>query len=110
MVRGWLHLGKENLGGAADEIAALRGEASLAAGHLIPDAAEGVVGEELDDVAGSEELIADGEFSGVARGGRLLAHLLALCGRVEVLIHPPDGLVLTPKRFHVTCIKQFQQL
>ena len=69
---------QEDLGGAADEVAALVGEAGLAFGHLIPDAAEGVVGEELDDVARGKELVAHGELAGVARSGGGVAHGFAL--------------------------------
>jgi hypothetical protein len=33
--------------------------------HLVPDPAEGVVGEELHDVPGSEELVAHGKLAAV---------------------------------------------
>ncbi|MDB4662843.1 hypothetical protein OAE61_04350 [Verrucomicrobiales bacterium] len=106
---GGFALGKEDLAGAADEVAALVSEAGLAAAHLIPDAAEGVVGEELDDVAGGEELVADGEFAGVARGGGLLAHLFALLGVVVILVDPANGLVLLPESLEITGPKKLEQ-
>ena len=96
-VGGVFAFAEEDLGGAADEVAALLGEAGLAFGHLIPDAAEGVVGEELDDVARGEELVAHGELAGVARGGGGVAHGFALFLAVPVLVDPADGLVLGPE-------------
>ena len=65
--------------------------------HLIPDAAEGVVGEELDDIAGGEELVADGELPAVAGSGGFVAHGLPLGLIVVVLVNPADGFVLGPE-------------
>ena len=47
-----------------------RGRELVTLSHLVPDAAERVVGEELDHVARGEELVADGQLAAVARGLR----------------------------------------
>ena len=78
-------------------LAAARKRAVFAV-HLEPDAPERVVGEKLDNVAGREELVADGELAAIARRLALLAHLRALVAAVEELVHPADGLVLAPHR------------
>ena len=109
-VGGVFAFAQEDLGGAADEVTALVGEAGLAFGHLIPDAAEGVVGEELDDVARGEELVAHGELAGVARGGGGVAHGFALFLAVPVLVDPADGLVLGPDAFHRFLVEEIQEL
>ena len=103
-VGGFLAFAEEDLGGAADEVAALVGEAGLAFGHFIPDAAEGVVGEELDDVARGEELVAHGELARVAWCSRGVAHGFALFLAVPVLVDPAYGLVLGPERGDVRVV------
>ena len=87
---------RELLVGLADQVLAPLGERGLRAAHLVPDAAERVVGEELDDVARREELVAHGQLAAVARRLALLAHLPALVLAVEELVDPADGLVLAP--------------
>ena len=57
---------QENLGWATDHVPALVLELRVALPHLVPDAAQRVVGEEFDHVAGREELVAKGQFVGVA--------------------------------------------
>lgn len=79
------------------QVAALLLQTCVPPTHFIPDAAEGVVGEELDDVARGEELVAHGELAGVARGGGGVAHGFALLLAVPVLVDPADGLVLGPE-------------
>ena len=101
---------EEDLGGAADEVAALLGEAGLAFGHLIPDAAEGVIGEELDDVARGKELVAHGELAGVARSGGGVAHGFALFFAVPVLVDPADGLVLGPDVGQIRVVDFLQKI
>ena len=88
---------KENFGGPADEVAALPLESGVPLRHLVPDAAEGVVGEKLDDIARREELVSYGQFATVARRGGFLAHLLAFFLAIEVLIEPADSLVFDPQ-------------
>src|SRR5688500_2973145 len=68
----------------------------VAASHLVPDAAERVVDQELDHIAWREELIANGEFTTVPRRLTFVAHLLALVSAVEELVHPADRFVLAP--------------
>ena len=89
---------QKDLRGPADEVAAPLRRAGLALRHLVPDAAQRVVGEELDDVARREELVADGQLAAVARRGGFLAHLLPLGVVVEVLVDPANRLVLAPER------------
>ena len=101
---------QENLGGTADQVAALLLEPGLALGHLIPDTAEGVVGEELDDVARGEELVADGQLAAVARRGGFLAHLLPLGGVVVILVDPADGFVLGPEGIEVGGVEEVEQV
>ena len=75
---------QKDLVGPADEVAAVVLEPGLALRHLIPEAAEGVVGEELDDVAWGEELVADGQLAAVARRRRFVAHLPTFFRRIVV--------------------------
>jgi hypothetical protein len=86
----------EGLAGLADQVLAPLGEGGVGVAHLVPDAPEGVVGEELDNVARREELVAHGQLAAVARRLALLAHRLALGLAVEELVDPADGLVLLP--------------
>src|SRR3982750_1374074 len=60
--------------------------------HLEPRPPERVVHEELDDIAGREELVADGQLATVARCLALIAHPLSLFAGIEELIDPTDGL------------------
>ena len=94
--RGCLAFGEKNLVRPADKVAALVLQTRLPLRHLIPDAAEGVVGEELDDVARGEKLVTDSQLAAVAWRGGLLAHLLPLLWVIVILIDPPDRLVLSP--------------
>src|SRR5271165_1623162 len=71
-------------------------ELSLRAAHLVPDAPECVVCEELDDISRREELIADSQLSAVARGLTLLAHLATFILPIEKLVDPADRLVFAP--------------
>jgi hypothetical protein len=64
--------------------------------HFVPDAAERVVGEELDNVARGEKLVADSELVTVARRLGLGPHLSPLLVAVEALIDPADGFVFVP--------------
>ena len=71
-------------------------EARLALHHLVPGATQGVVGQELDHVAGREELVAYGELTAVARGVAFSTHFLPLILAIEVLVDPADGFVFGP--------------
>ena len=93
----------------ADEVAALLLELGFAPRHLIPDAAQRVVGEELDDVARREELVADGQLAAVARRGGFLAHLLPLRWIVEILVDPADRLVLAPERLRARVVEEIEK-
>jgi hypothetical protein len=95
--RGGLAIGEEDLGGAADEVATLVLQARLPLSHFVPDAAEGIVREEFDDVARGEELVTDGEFAGIAWRGGFGAHFFAFVGVVVVLVDPADGFVFCPE-------------
>ena len=101
-----LPFGQEDFARTPDHVAALVLELRVALPHLVPDAAQRVVGEELDDVAGREELVAEGQFIGVARGGALLADLIPQFLRREILVHPADGLVLGPDVLEVVAVEQ----
>ena len=81
-----------------NEVLATVGETGFAVGHLDPGAAECVVDEELDDVAGREELVADGELAAVPRCLALIAHPLSFFLAVEELVEPADRLVVVPDR------------
>ena len=95
-VNGWQEARREFLAGLSDHVLALLGEHGRGATHFVPDAAERVVGEELDDVARREELVAHSQLVAVARRLALLAHLAALVLPVEELVDPADGLVFAP--------------
>ncbi|MPN23077.1 hypothetical protein SDC9_170462 [bioreactor metagenome] len=88
---------KEDLVGPTDEIATLFLEGCLALTHLVPDAPQCVVGEELDNVPRREELVADSQLPAVPRSLGGIPHGFAFFGRVEVLVDPSDGLVLGPE-------------
>ena len=45
------------------ETLAVVGESGVSAAHLVPDPAQRVVGQELNDVAGCEELVADRQLA-----------------------------------------------
>ena len=101
---------KEDLLGPPDQIPAALIQSGLAFPHLVPDAPEGVVGEELDHIAGREELVTERELVGVARGLVLLARLIPEFLRGEVLIDPADGLVLGPDTVEVLTIDEGKHL
>src|SRR5438876_194492 len=67
---------QKNLVWATDHIPALGLELCVSFPHLVPNAAQRVVGEEFDNVAGSKELIEKGKFIRVlwqsALGPRLI--------------------------------------
>ena len=94
--RGRLTLGQEDLARATDHVAALVLKRRVPLPHLVPDAAQRVVGQELDHVPGREELIAEGQFVGVAWCLALLAGLIPKFLGREILVDPADGLVLRP--------------
>ena len=98
--------GQENLAGTTDHVAALVLEPRVPLPHLVPDAAQRVVGQELDHVAGREELVAEGQFVGVARGLALLAGLIPQFLGREVLVDPADGLVLRPDALQFLAVDQ----
>ena len=87
---------KKNLGRATDHVPALVLELGVALSHLVPDAAQRVVGEELDHVAGREELVAEGQFVGIAGSVAFLAGLISQFLGREILVDPADGFVLRP--------------
>src|SRR5690606_24949675 len=106
LLRAWGEL----FAGLADHVLARACKARLAVAHLVPDAAEGVVGEELHHVARREELVAHGQLPAVARRLALLAHLSPLVLSVEELVHPADGLVLTPHAGELGRIQDLEEL
>jgi len=73
----------------------LENRVSLA--HLVPDAPQRIVREELHDVARGEELVADRQLPAVPRSLGRIPHGFAFFGRVEILVDPADGLVLGPE-------------
>ena len=85
-------------------------QARLPVGGVEPEAAQGVVDQELDHVARGEELIAHRQFAAGARRLAGLAHRLALFLGVEVLVDPADGFVLAPQRGEVGGVDQVQHL
>ena len=97
MFRGFFAFGQEDFVGTADQVLAFVFEPRLALSHFVPDATEGVVGQELDDVAGREELVADGQFAAVARRLRGVPHRFAFFFGVEVLVDPADRFVFAPE-------------
>ena len=109
LFRGALARLQEDFHRPADEVAALLLERGDALRHLIPDAAERVVGEKLDDVAGSKELIADGQLAAISRGRRFLTHLLPLGRVIVILIDPADRLVFGPEFLQVGVVEQGEQ-
>ena len=96
MGRCLLSFGEEDLRWPTDKVSTLIYKPRLTLPHLIPDAAQGIVGEELDDIAGREELVTNGEISTVAGCLRLGPHLSALFIAVEVLVHPANSFILLP--------------
>src|SRR5581483_3999422 len=100
---------RECLAGLANHILAPLAEVRVRTTHFVPDSTECVVGEELDDVAWREELVADRQLSAVA--GRLaLAHFPALVLAVEELVNPPDRFVLAPYLSEFACVQDFKEL
>jgi hypothetical protein len=81
-----------------DEVLAALGNLGIAVVHLVPDAAEGILGQELNDIAGREKLVADGELSAVAWRRALIAHLLTFFAAIEELVDPANRLILGPNR------------
>src|SRR5882672_2908185 len=65
-------------------------------GHLIPDAPERVVGEELHYIPRRKELVTHGQLAATAWGGRLVAHFLTFGRLIVVLVDPTDGLIFAP--------------
>jgi len=119
VLRNWgcwrlLPLVKKDLVRSAYHITALVAEFRISPSHLVPHAAQRVVGQELDDVAGREELVAKGKFVGVAwrlastslNVSRSISHFL-WC---EILIHPADGLIKFPDARQFGIVQQFKQL
>ena len=100
---------REFLAGLADHVFASLRKRRVRAAHLVPDAAERVVGQELDDVAGREELVADRQFAAVARRLALLAHLPPLVLAVEILVDPADRLVLAPHPLQIVAVERREQ-
>ncbi|MGE0682724.1 MAG: hypothetical protein AB7P69_17705 [Candidatus Binatia bacterium] len=100
---------QKDLAGPTNHIAALVLQLGVAFAHLIPDAAQRVVGKKLDDVAWSKELVAHGQLAAVARRRGLVAHLFPFGGVVVILIDPADGLILNPQRLQVGRVKELQQ-
>ena len=70
---------------------------ALSFGHLVPDSAKRVVGQESDDVLRRKELVAHSHFTAVAWLVAFLAHLATLLQRVIVLEHPAQRLILHPE-------------
>ena len=105
---------REVLAGLAHHVLAALGERRLRVAHLVPDAAERVVGEELDDVARREELVADGKLAAIPGGLRSallwVAHRGAFFLGVEELIDPADGLVLAPDVGKLRAVQDFEEL
>ena len=75
-----------------------------------PQPAQGVVGQEGDDVARGVELVAEGQLVAVARRAGGLAGLIAQFGRGEELVDPADGLVLGPGRLQLRGVEEGQHL
>ena len=61
---------------------------ALSFGHLVPNSAKRVVGQESDDVLRRKELVAHSHLTTVAWLVAFLAHLATLLQRVVVLEHP----------------------
>ena len=99
----------ERLVDRADEVLAGLEQARSLTMHLHPRAAEGVVRQELHDVARREELVADGQLAAVPRRLALVAHLLALVGAVEVLVDPPDRLVVGPDPVQFGAVQRLEK-
>src|SRR5262249_763438 len=78
--------------------------------HFVPNAAKRVVGEKLDNVARSEELIANGQFAAISWRGRLLAHLLSFRRVVVVLVNPADRFILGPEGFEIGRVEELEKL
>ena len=95
--------------GLHQQVLAALAQASLTAGGVEPQPAEGVVDQELHHVAGGEELVAHRQLAAVARRLAGVAHRLALFLGVEVLVDPADGLVFGPQRLDLGVVDQRQQ-
>ena len=95
---------------ATHQIRAAVDEGGLATAHLVPGAAERVVHQEFDHVAGRVELVAEGQLVGVARRRAFLARYVALLlGRV-VLVDPADRLVVLPYGAQLVAVDQRKHL
>ena len=97
---GWWRLHarpQENLIRTSDQVAAVGRERSLTLAHVVPAAAEGVVGQVLHDEPGREVVAPHCNLVRVARNLRLFLDRLLELLRVEVLIDPADRLVGHPE-------------
>src|SRR5262249_13817613 len=97
---------EEDVRSASDEVLERVHEAGLTPAHLVPDASERVVDEELDDVPRREELVAKRELVG---GTRRLAGLAGVVAKLlwdGVLVDPADRLVLAPDGRNVGLVEE----
>ena len=101
---------QKNLVGATDHESALVLELGVPLPHLVPDATQRVVCQELDHVPGREKLVAEGQLIRVAGGLALLASLVPQFLGREVLVDPADRLVLGPDPFQFLAVEQVDHL
>src|SRR5262245_57590827 len=110
VARVFLGAGCELISRLADHVVAPVNEHRLHAAHLVPDATECVVREELDHVTRREELVADGQLAAVAWRLARLAHLPALILAVKELVDPAYGLVLAPHAGELGGVQDVEEL
>ena len=103
-------LGEKDLVRSSNHVTALFAELRASLPHLVPGAAQRIIGEELNDISGREELVADGQLAAVARGGGGVAHGAALVLAVEILVDPADRLVLAPDARQLRSVEDIQQV
>src|SRR5262249_6468270 len=97
---------EKNLRGSPHKIPTLFFESRSTLGHLVPDATEGVVGKEFNNIARREELGANGQLTTISRRASF-PHLLSFSRVVVILINPTDRLILGPEHVEVWSVEKF---
>ena len=100
---------QKDLLGTAYQVATLIRQGSLALRHLVPEAAQGIVREELYDIPWGKKLVPYRQFPAIARRRRVGAHLPTFFLRIVVLIYPTNRFIFGPEWFDLRVIDQIQQ-
>src|SRR5205823_5010227 len=78
LCRGLFPMLQEDLVRTADQVAALVRQHCLSTGHLVPEATQGIVREELYNISWGKKLVPYCQFPAIARRWRVCTHLPTL--------------------------------